>query len=70
MPDANSNTRFNRFNRPETVTSLAARYQVSPITLLRWLNPIKDKIVIGRRQPFSPAELKIIIDFLGEYNTK
>lgn len=63
-----STERFKKFNQPETITSLAAKYNVSRVTFRKWIKPIEHKLEIKHKKPFTPAELKIIIDFLGEYN--
>lgn len=58
---------FKPFNKPETLTSLAAKYNVTYITFRKWVKPIQDKINFKRKRTFTPAELKVIIEFLGEY---
>ena len=59
--------RFHKFNQPETITSLAAKYKVCLPTFKKWLEPIEHKLNIAHKKPFTPAELQIIIEFLGEY---
>ena len=59
--------RFHKFNQPETITSLAAKYKVSLPTFNKWLKPIKHKLNMAHKKPFTPAELQIIIEHLGEY---
>ena len=56
-----------RYNQPETMTSLAAKYQISRVTLRKWLIPIENQINISPRRPFTPVELKIITEFLGDF---
>ncbi len=61
--------RFNKyFNKPENLTSLAGKYEVTTITLRKWLKPINDKIRLSHKHIFTPLEVKSIIEFLGEYN--
>ncbi len=60
--------RFKPFNQPENLSSLAAKYEVSLHTFKKWLKPIQYKINLKPKKIFTPAELKIIIEFLGEYN--
>lgn len=55
------------YNQPESIKSLAAKYKVSYVTFRRWIKPIEHKLNMQHKKPFTPAELKIIIDFLGEY---
>ncbi len=65
----NSNTTAQKINHvPETLTSLAAKYNVSLYTFRKWIAPIEDKIKPKRKKTFSPAELKIIFKHLGEYD--
>ena len=52
------------------MTSLAAKYQVSLGTFRKWIKPIQAKLNISHKKPFTPAELKMILEFLGEYNVK
>ncbi|WP_103919354.1 hypothetical protein [Candidatus Venteria ishoeyi] len=52
---------------PETMTSLAAKYKISRVTLRKWLIPIENQINISPRRLFTPVELKIIIEFLGDF---
>ncbi|MBU0488781.1 MAG: DUF4248 domain-containing protein [Bacteroidetes bacterium] len=58
---------FRPFNKPETLSSLAAKYSVTYETFRKWLEPIKDQIRITPRRTFTPAEVREIIRFLGEY---
>jgi transposase-like protein len=60
--------RFKQFNKPETVTSLAAKYGVSQRTFRKWITPIEEELNITHRKIFTPIELNLIINFLGEYN--
>ncbi len=60
--------RFKQFNQPENLSSLAAKYEVSLHTFKNWLEPIQDKINLKLKKIFTPAELRVIIEFLGEYN--
>ena len=62
--------RFQKFNQPETLTSLAAKYKVSLTTFRKWIKPIEHELKISHKKPFTPVELKVIIWFLGEYYTK
>ena len=50
------------------MTSLAAKYRVSYHTFRKWIKPLENQINISPRMTFTPADLKIIINFLGEYN--
>jgi len=68
MSDYQDTDRFKMFNTPETMSSLAAKYNVSLTTFKKWIKPIQHEIVIEPKNPFKPADLKKIIDFLGEYN--
>ena len=58
---------FKPYNKPETLTSLAAKYNVTYITFRKWVKPIMHKINFRPRRTFTPAELKVILEFLGEY---
>ncbi|MBU1719829.1 MAG: DUF4248 domain-containing protein [Bacteroidetes bacterium] len=58
---------FRPFNKPETLSSLAAKYRVTYETFRKWLLPILDQVNFSPRRTFTPAEIKKIIDFLGEY---
>jgi len=58
---------FKPYNKPENMTSLAAKYQVTLVTFKKWLKPIAGKISLARKKTFTPSELKVIIEFLGEY---
>lgn len=60
--------RFNLFNHPETILSLAARYRVDRRTMRNWIRPIEDLLIIRKGKTFTPRELRIILSFLGEYN--
>ena len=64
-----SQEKTNRIYYPETMTSLAAKYQISRVTLRKWLIPIENQINISPRRPFTPVEIKIIIEFLGDYDS-
>ncbi|MBI9036088.1 MAG: hypothetical protein JEZ03_16630 [Bacteroidales bacterium] len=66
--DTNNTDNYSYYNQPETLTSLAAKYQVSLGTFRKWIKPIEYKLNIAHKKPFTPAELRIIIEFLGEYN--
>lgn len=59
---------FKPYNQPETLLSLAAKYKVSYQTFRKWIIPIQDKIHFKQKKTFTPSELKIIIEHLGEYN--
>ena len=52
---------------PETMTSLAAKYDVSTTTFKKWLKPIESKLNRNHKLPFTPAQMEIIFDHLGEY---
>ena len=41
-------------------------YEVSDRTLTSWLAPIKDKLGEYRGKSYTPTQVKIIFDFLGE----
>ncbi|MFC2111039.1 hypothetical protein ACFLQ5_01160 [Bacteroidota bacterium] len=66
-PKQNPIDRFHRFNKPETLTTLAAKYRVSLPTFKKWIKPIEHKLNITHKKTFTPAELQIIIEHLGEY---
>ena len=53
--------------QPETLTSLAAKYNVSLKTFRKWIKSIEHELTIAHKKPFTPAEIKQIVDFLGEY---
>ena len=59
---------FQKFNKPETLTSLASKYEVSVKTFRKWIIPIEHKLNIEHKKPFTPIELRAIINFLGEYD--
>ncbi|MCF8297211.1 MAG: hypothetical protein K9J13_06670, partial [Saprospiraceae bacterium] len=54
--------RFNKFNMPETLTSLAAKYKVTPRTFRIWIIPIEQNLNIKHNIPFTPIELRTIFD--------
>jgi hypothetical protein len=60
--------RFQKYNQPETLGSLAAKYKVSTKTLKKWIKPIENQLNLDNHRIFTPAELKMIIEFLGEYS--
>ena len=49
-----------------TKTALAAMYKVHPDTFTNWIKPIEEKLgdVIGRI--YTPKQVSIIIDHLGQ----
>ena len=59
--------RFKKFNQPENISTLAEKYQVSYHIFRQWLKPIEKKINLTHKKIFTPTELRIIIDHLGEY---
>ena len=54
--------------QPENLTSLAAKYNVSLKTFRKWIKPIEHDLTIAHRKPFTPAEIKKIVDFIGDYD--
>ena len=50
-----------------SITNLADLYRVGRQTFSRWLKPIRDKFNMEnpKRYFFTPAEVKLIIDYLG-----
>ena len=52
---------------PETLTSLAQKYKVSPVTFRKWLEPIEAKLNRKHKTPFTPAQMQLIFEHLGEY---
>ena len=67
-PVLDQNGRFKPFNKPETLTSMAAKYKVTYETFRKWIKPIEKQINFSPRRTFTPAEVKMIIEFLGEYD--
>ena len=61
---------FDKFNMPETLTSLAAKYKITVKKFHKGIMPIEQKLNIGHKKTFTPNEIKIIIDYLGEYDTQ
>ena len=53
--------------QPELLTSLAAKYNVTLVTFRKWIKPIEHKLSIKHKVPLTPTDMKIIIEFLGEY---
>ena len=53
---------------PETLSSLAAKYDVTVKTFKRWINDLDDELKRKRKVPFTPVQLEMIIDHLGPYN--
>lgn len=58
------------FNKPETVATLAAKYNVDPRTLRRWIKPIQDSLSPPPWRSIRPVDLKKILEFIGEYELK
>ena len=58
------------FCKSETMSSLAAKYGVTRRTLYSWIRPIRDDLTPGFWSIIKPHDLRKIIDFLGEYDTK
>ena len=54
--------------KPENLSSLAAKFQVSNATFKAWLKTIDYNIVIEHKKIFTPKELRIIYEHLGEVN--
>ena len=53
--------------KPETVSSLAAKYGVTHKTFSNWISKIKDDLDIKRKRPLTPGQLKKIIEFLDSH---
>jgi len=53
--------------KPETMSSLAAKYGVSLPTLKGWLQDAGLKIDYRRKRPLTPAKIKLIVDSLGPF---
>ncbi len=45
---------------------LTTLYKISDVTLKAWLDPINDKVGKYRGKAYSPSQVKIIFEFLGE----
>jgi len=50
-----------------TITKLADLYLVDRCTFSRWLGPIKNKLKLehSKRNKFTPAEIRLIVDHIG-----
>ena len=46
--------------------SLARQYKVSPKTLEKWLKPIEKKVGEYTGRMFTPVQVKVIYEHLGE----
>ena len=53
---------------PETLSSLAAKYDVTVKTFKRWIKDFDDELKRKRKVPFTPIQLEMIVDNLGPYN--
>ena len=62
-----TNDWFKPYNQPETIMSLCANYKVGYKTFIKWIKPLRGQIEFRRRRTFTPAELRMIIEFLGLY---
>ena len=63
----NNQEKTKKTYQPETLTSLAAKYNVSLKTFKKWIKPIEHKLTIAHRKPFTPSEIWKIVEFLGEF---
>lgn len=45
---------------------LTRLYNISEVTLRSWLRPIENKLGTYRGKAYSPIQIKMIFDFLGE----
>ena len=52
--------------KPQTKQELANAYGVSTRTLTNWIAPFKDKIGIRLGHTYTPKQVQIIYDLLGE----
>jgi len=53
--------------RPETMSSLAAKYGVTLTTLKGWIDEAGLKVDHKRKRPLPPAKIKYIVDSLGPF---
>jgi len=66
--DNNLNNHKSGKYKPENLSSLAAKFQVSNNTLKAWIKSMDYEITIEHKKVFTPKELSIIYDHLGEVN--
>ena len=52
--------------KPYSKKQLCLLYGVSDMTLKSWLRPIKTKLGAYRGKSYSPMQIQIIFDLLGE----
>lgn len=52
--------------KPYSKKQLCLLYGVSDLTLKSWLSPIKDNLGEYRGKSYTPTQVKIIFNFLGE----
>jgi hypothetical protein len=58
------------YNKPETITSLAKKYGVTPRTFRKWIRPLEGKIRIYPRVVWFPKEVRVILEFLDGYEVE
>jgi hypothetical protein len=54
--------------RPMTTKEIAATYQVNLCTFRKWLSPFKNKIGEKVGMYYKPAQVKTILEVLGDPN--